>query len=96
MKHSEEIEKTLNSLDGLQKAEMHPFLYEKIRHRMQNKGQSYYIPSRYSWKLASVVIVVLAMNIITWTRSSSNEKSTEQKKNPIAQEYFSYLNSNQF
>ncbi len=64
MEINTEIEKTLNSLDKLQKAEMHPFLYEKIRHRMQEGKNKPVNGVVFSWKMAFAFTVILSINVL--------------------------------
>ena len=92
MENQKEIEKTLNSLDSLQKAEIHPFLYEKIKHRMQ-QGKIETKPSlTFSWKLASVLVIVIFINVFTCVKYKNQEASqktnTENNTNSDTENYY--------
>ena|ERR1700758_2350289 len=97
MEKNKEIEKTLNSLNGIQKPEENPFFYEKVMLRLEKKEAVIVsISPRVIWQAAACFAVLIALNIFVWLRSSNNENFQSQNNNPIAQEYFSYLNNNQF
>ena len=54
------INRVLNSLDGMQRAEPSPFLYAKIQHRLADKNSPVYIPNRTVWlTLASFALLLL-------------------------------------
>jgi len=80
MEKNKEIERTLNSLDNLQKAEMHPFLYEKIKHRMVERANEKNTGTSFSWKLASVLLLVIFLNVFTCWKY----KTQEENKNNVS------------
>ena len=57
------IDEILNSLDGLQRAEANPFLYGKIRNRLEN-GQPF-VPSPLAWRLVVALAIVVVLNLFT-------------------------------
>lgn len=84
-----EIEKTLNSLDGMDRAEVNPFLYTKIANRLDEQETS---ESRFNFKVAiAVVIVCLLINLVTYFYSPWNSYTTEYdretKLQTVATEY---------
>lgn len=94
-----EIEKTLNSLDNLQKAEANAFLYDKVIMKLQNKeAKVVSIAPRLVWQAAACFAVLITLNIFVWTRSANTTETKTQAENtnPVAKEYFSYLNTAQF
>ncbi|HXB42033.1 MAG TPA: hypothetical protein VNZ49_15935 [Bacteroidia bacterium] len=94
-----EIEKTLNSLDNLQKTEVSSFLYDKIIIRLQNKeAKIVSIAPRLVWQAAACFAVLITLNVFVWTRSANTTETKTQtgNNNPVAKEYFSYLNTTQF
>lgn len=94
-----EVEKTLNSLDNLQKAEANAFLYDKVMMRLENKeAKVVSIAPRLVWQAAACFAVLITLNIFVWTRSAntSETKTQAENTNPVAKEYFSYLNTAQF
>ena len=80
------IEDTLNSLDGLQRAEANPFLAAKIRHRMHDAGPEAAESTRWSWQLALVMVVFLVLNFIT-VRQVMKEKENNNGAKAVATDY---------
>jgi len=69
------VNEVLASTEGMKKAEANPFLYEKIRYRMQQKGAVQDIPAIVllsKWIIACLVI--LAINSIAITTEIRREK----------------------
>jgi hypothetical protein len=97
MENNKEIEKTLNSLEGIQKPEANPFLYEKVMHRLSGKEAIVVaITPRVVWQAAACFAFLIALNVFVLIRSNSNENLQSENNNPMTQEYFSYLNNDQF
>ena len=98
MATNNKIEEILNSLDGIQRTEANPFLYEKVMARLE-KGDAAVISiaPRIIWQAAACFVVLISLNVLAWTRSTNHTEDMQaQKNNPVVQEYFSYLNNNQF
>ncbi len=90
------VEETLNSLEGLGKAEASPFFYRKLEARMQNELDS--APSRFALvgnlRLSMAVLTVfMVVNLITlFSIGNGSEVETSEREDQIAsfaQEYFS-------
>ena len=97
MEDNKEIEKTLNSLEGIQKPEENPFLYEKVMNRLTNREATVIsIAPHTVWQAAACFAALIALNVFVLIRSNTNENPQSEKTNPLAQEYFSYLNNDQF
>jgi hypothetical protein len=80
------IEETLNSLDGLQRAEANPFLAARIRHRLSETGQKSILPAQWSWRLAVIMVIFALLNIIT-IRSVMNDKKENSGASAVASDY---------
>ncbi len=78
---NEEIENILSSLDGLKPVSANPFLYEKIRNRMQAKPPV----TQPVLKLALALSFILILNVFTWTQLNGNN-SANSATNLIATE----------
>lgn len=106
----QEIEKTLQSIDGMKRAEANPFLFTRIKARMQknNNGweRTFSFVSRPAIALA-IVILVMAVNAwAVWGSSTTEENVTAGVNNAstseLANEYnmvasvsnYDYENSN--
>ncbi|MDB5252236.1 MAG: hypothetical protein JWP27_1405 [Flaviaesturariibacter sp.] len=63
MKQEQDIDRILNSLDGAQRAEASPYLYSKIRSRLDDRPVV--VSTALAWRLAVVVAVVAALNLYT-------------------------------
>ena len=97
MENNKEIEKILNSLEGIQKPEANPFLYEKVMNRLTGKEAAVVsMAPRVVWQAAACFAILIALNVFVLIRSNTNENSQSENTNPMAQEYFSYLNNDQF
>lgn len=75
MKHFEQLaEETLQSLDGIQRAEANPFLYTRIEQRLRNR----YLPS-YQKKLMPVLAIALvlfiSLNVLSYFKVSNDPAS---------------------
>ena len=57
------VDEILNSLDGLQRAEANPFLYGKIRNRLESREPS--APSPLAWRLVIALAIVVVLNLFT-------------------------------
>ncbi len=92
MEHKE-IEKTLESLNGMQKAEPDAFFYDRLISTLENREVKVIsIAPRLVWQAAAGLLLLVAMNIFVWSRATPNE-NTQTAGNPVAQEYFSYMKS---
>jgi hypothetical protein len=59
-----EVKKTLNSLDGISRAEVNPFLYTKIINKMEEADT---VERRFNFKIAlGVVIVCIIINLAAY------------------------------
>ena len=94
MNKTEKIEKTLNSLDGINRAQANPFLFEKIKNRMNGDNKA----KASNTKLVFATVIALAaaviLNIFVWqsySASNNNYTTTQNSKQDIssfAKEYF--------
>jgi hypothetical protein len=91
MKINEQIDKTLSSLDGLQRAKANPFLYQKIRHRLDTRRSGNRIAPALAWRLAAACLLLLGINVLTWVRFHKVEKASTQ--NPVQQIYSEYISN---
>ena len=78
------IEQILNSLDGVGRAEASPYLYSKIRNRMEAASP---LPKTLAWRIAVVLLVVGALNLYTLSAFSGHAKAGTVQASTIAAEY---------
>ena len=81
---SQRVEETLNSLDGLQRAEVSPYLYSKIRNRWQSANQL--VPQRLAWRMVAALVIVALLNLLTIRRFETGKK-TGSGVESVATEY---------
>ena len=92
-KIQQEIEQTLQCLDGAKRAEANPFLFTRIKARMNRKANVWEKTFSFVSKPAiAVAIVVLVMAVNGWALlggSGSNENLTADNNNvsELANEY---------
>ncbi len=71
------VEETLNSLDDLQRAEANPFLYGRIRNRLESYKEV--ISKPIAWRMAIALGIVALVNIISILHFSKDH----QKNNGV-------------
>jgi hypothetical protein len=88
-KIQQEIERTLQSLDGVKRAEANAFLFTRIKARMNKKGSWEWVSSFVSRPAIAVAIVLLVMAINGWALWGSNSAETGMSDNgsELASEY---------
>lgn len=78
------IDETLNSLDGVQRAEANPFLYSKIKNRLERKET--FVTPKLAWRMVVAVAVIALVNLVT-IRHFQSEKSNSNGAEMVANEY---------
>lgn len=91
-----EVLRTLHSLDGIQRAELNPFFYTRLRAKMdqQNSGweRVYSFISRPVIAIA-ILLVVMAVNTWTvWGTTNAEESNAAENNNTIISEIASEYN----
>lgn len=95
------IDETLNSLDGMKRAEASPFLYGRIMERMkQQLPAPVYYTSKAVIQFALAMVMVASLNVISVSslkkqipKQPINEEMELQR---MAQEYFGFENTNSY
>ena len=89
-----EVERTLRSLDGVKRAEANPFLFTRLKAKMQKDANVWERTFSFiSRPVVALAIVILVMAINTWALwgASTNENTTNENGNvaisEIANEY---------
>ncbi|HTY08909.1 MAG TPA: hypothetical protein VMF29_07070 [Candidatus Edwardsbacteria bacterium] len=88
---NEQVEKTLSSLDGLQRAPANPFLYQKIRQRMDGRRAAERVNPALAWRLAAACLLLLGLNVLSLVRYHKVE--TVSSENPVQQLYSEYISN---
>jgi len=99
MKAKEEwINRTIESIDDIQPAEPIPFLYQKIQARMPgNGGNVVLISTKMIWRVAACVALLAILNVLSVIHfHKSSMANSQSHSNPVANEYFSFMNTLQF
>lgn len=89
MAKNNNIEDTLNSLDGLEKAKANPFLFTRITARMANSGEApvkWGLVLRYAF-LIMALVAINAIILVKYNRTSVKNNSEQQLSEYIASEY---------
>ena len=79
------VDEVLNSLDDVQRAEASPFLYSKIRNRMEAPRE--FLPQQLVWRLAAALIIVAVLNLFTIVHFQSKEPRNDRGVELVANEY---------
>jgi hypothetical protein len=69
------VEATLNSLDGLQRAEANFFIAGKIKRRLKDETIEN-LPQQWIWRLAAVMTAVVILNVTTLSIVVENKTRT--------------------
>jgi hypothetical protein len=88
----------LNSLDGIQKAEPSELFYERVLLRLENKeARVIRLTPRTVWQAAACIAILIMLNVLVCVHfSKNNNQRTQASRNPVTEEYFSYLRTAQF
>ena len=89
-KIQQEIERTLQSLDGVKRAEANPFLFTRIKARMNKKANGWeWIFSFVSKPAIAIAIILLVMAVNGWALwgSNSGENISDPGASELANEY---------
>jgi hypothetical protein len=93
-KIQEEIESTLQSLDGVKRAEANAFLFTRIKARMNKKSNGWEdIFSFVSKPVIAIAIVVIVMAVNGWALWGSNSNEEIITESPNASELATEYNS---
>ena len=79
------IDETLNSLDGLQRAEANPFLYSKIQNKFQNRPA--FMPQKFAWRMVIAVAVIALVNLFTIRHFQTEKTNGTNGAEMVANEY---------
>ena len=77
------VEETINSLDGLQGAEASPFLYSKIRNRLQTATE--WAPQSLAWRMIAALVIVALVNVFTLRHFNAEKQNSGAEL--VASEY---------
>jgi len=83
----EEINKTMNSLDSIQRADPGPFFYTRLSARMEEVSP---MPLRWYWKVAAGILLVLDAGSFV-ILGNSGSTSNEEVLNEMSSEYLYYV-----
>lgn len=61
-----ELDDILNSLNGIEKAVANPFLFEKVKHRMESRRHPRRVGMTLRWAMLLAAVIIL--NVLTWTK----------------------------
>jgi hypothetical protein len=88
------INKTLESLDDVNRAESDPLLFNKALQRIQyGKPTIISIRSSMIWRVAALILVLISFNVITMVYFTKTPGDSQINVKSVANEYFSYIDS---
>ncbi len=79
------IEEILNSLDGIKKPTVNPFLFGKIKLRMESRSEEMPKTVVTKWAIALTMIVIL--NLFTWAKLNTRNIDATDNLGALANEY---------
>lgn len=82
------IQETMNSLEGIKRAEVTPFLYQKVMRKIQNDGETTR-PSLLRWTIATLLLLI-SLNAFS-ILYQNKIKNTYSGGKAFRTEYFSYI-----
>jgi hypothetical protein len=88
----QEVEKTLNSLDGADRATPNPFLFTRVMVRLKKEEKNFWsgalaFLSRPTVAFATIVVAIFANAIIYYQSRSESSQSTGEGEQLFANEY---------
>ena len=88
----EEVEKTLNSLDGIQRATSNPYLFARIRARLEREEKSLWSKaltfiSRPLVAVPAIVLTILINTAIFFEFKSEKVQTPQDEEQAFAREY---------
>lgn len=90
------VNRTLESLEGMEKANANPFLYNKVMHRMQTVTESRFVrPAMIRLALAAIAVII-CMNVYSLFHYEKAGNASASANNPVRAEYFSYISNLNF
>lgn len=97
----QEIEKTLQSLEGLNRATANPFLFTRIKARMERQSGWEKVTSFLCRPVIALAILVAVITINAWAVFGSNDQTINQDRQgiaitDIAEEYNLVANNNYY
>ena len=88
------INKTMESLEGMNRAESDPLLFDKVLQRIQNhQPKVFSIHKQMIWKAAALILILISMNVFTLIFFSRSGHHIENNVKSVADEYFYYIDS---
>ncbi len=81
------VEETLNSLDGIRRAEANPFLYTRIRARLDKPRHAFERVVVLAGKPAFaflVLVIVLVTNVVVMMKGSAEASAVKQEQTQFA------------
>lgn len=79
------LEEILNSLDGIKKPAVNPFLFEKIKLRMELRGEE--MPKTVVTKWAIALTMIVMLNLFTWVQLNTRNVDAADDLQILATEY---------
>jgi hypothetical protein len=88
----QEVDKTLNSVEGIQKASANPYLFTRIRARLERHEKSFWsraitFISRPAIAVATVVVAIFINTAVFFESKSESTQSTTEGEQLFANDY---------
>ena len=88
----EEVEKTLNSLDGIQRAVANPYLFTRVKARLEKQERSFWskaltLIARPSVAVPAIVLTILINTAIFFEFNSERLQIPQDEEQAFASEY---------
>lgn len=89
MKKNQEqwIDEVLGSLQGMQAAEGNPHLHTRVLARLQQPAGRQPIQVKWVYAMAGVFTIMLLLNVMGWTSSTSSENNSSVDIETVINEY---------
>jgi len=87
-----QIDKTLSSLDNIQRAKANPNLYKMIRQRLNSAQQNNQVKPTLAWQLTIACLLLLTINVLSLMDFYKVERINTQSL--IQELYSEYISNN--
>ncbi len=86
------VDKAMESLNGAGRAELNPFVRERILQGLSEPvTEQATVKPGLVWKIAAVILLLISLNVFTIVYYNRSSGSSSNPARSVASEYFSYI-----
>ena len=86
------IEETMESLEGITRAQSSPLLYDRVISGLRNSQKRIiFFKPKNLWRIAAGLALLISFNVFSVHYYTKSHKEDHSQINALASEYFSYI-----